>query len=205
MKALNDIIFKWLRHRKRVKDLIEKSENLLKVLSENDRVTRAMILAMSAVYRNRVIDRSAQLSKALNYTEKMSKERIGLIFELMQAIQTKMQQEKNALDQKLEALEVRENAKVTHWRKSQLGMDLWMVTIGTGYTPKIQTTVNKVWQLLDESSADLDIALENLEQLQNTVNDLSPSQTEMFGDISDAQWRALCAFRPSFFNAKTAL
>lgn len=202
MKVLNDIVFKWLRHRKRVQDLNNKSDALLRALKDTDRTTRAMVLAMSAVYRFRVIDRSAQLSKALNYSGKMSKERIGLIFELLQAIQVKTQQEKNALDQKLEALEVKENTQITHWRKSQLGMDLWMITIGTGYTPKIKEKTIKIWSLLDESASELSQAFNQLKQLQNTVNELSPTPTVMFGDITDSQWQALCSYRPAFFDPK---
>ncbi|PID42186.1 MAG: hypothetical protein CSB48_11705 [Proteobacteria bacterium] len=202
MKAINDVVFKWLRHRKRVKDLKAKTGHLLDILERNDRVTRAMILAMSAVFRARVIDRSSQLSKALNYSDKMSKERIGLIFELLLAIQSKMIQEKSALDQKLEALEIKENASVTHWDKSLLGMDIWMVTIGSGYTSRIGSKVLKVWTLLDDASNELDQAIPLLRELEDTVNDLSPATADMYGSLTDDQWVSLCAYRPGLFKGR---
>ncbi|PIE43045.1 MAG: hypothetical protein CSA50_07080 [Gammaproteobacteria bacterium] len=203
MKAINDVVFKWLRHRKRVKDLKTKTDHLLNVLEQNDKITRAMILAMSAVFRARVIDRSAQLSKAINYADKMSKERIGLIFELLAAIQSKMIQEKGALDQKLEALEIKENASVTHWDKSLLAMDIWMTTIGNGYTRHINKKVLKIWVLLDDASNELKQAILSLRELEDTVNDLSPAQADMYGSLNDEQWLSLCAYRPKF--AKDAL
>lgn len=134
------------------KDLKTKIKTLQTTLNNSDAVTQAMILAMAAVFKKRVIDNSAQLSKALNYPHKMSKERLGLIFELLQAIQSKMIQEKQGLDKKLDYMNIQDQSRIPHWDKSVLGMDLWMVTIGSAYYPKIQPAAVKIWKTLDVAS-----------------------------------------------------
>ncbi|ARU57395.1 hypothetical protein OLMES_3356 [Oleiphilus messinensis] len=200
MQILSDWVFNWLRGRKRRKDLKMKSRHLLAKLNEVDPQTRAMILAMAAIFRKRVIDKSAQLSKALNHPDKMSKERLGLIFELLQAIQNKMIQEKSALDAKLDELNIHDQAKVTHWEKSVLGMDLWLITIGSAYHPPMQRKASSIWQLLDNASEHIESAIQSLRALESTVDQLDPGKHKMYGAIDDAQWRALCDFRPAFFN-----
>mgnify|MGYP000221099646 CR=1 FL=1 len=198
MSSINDIVFNWLRHRKRKKDMKDMCKRLLKALDDNQPITHAMILAMGIVFKQRVIDNSAQLSKALNYPEKMSSERLGLIFELLQAIQNKMNQEKQGLDQKLEYMNIHEDSTLPHWDMSLLGMDLWMVTIGSAYYPKIMKQVAEIWRQLDSSFEETEEAIKILRSLEHTVQDLSDSNKGMYGEMGDAQWLEACQYRPYF-------
>jgi hypothetical protein len=198
MSYLDDLVFNWLRARKRKKDLKTKIKTLQTTLNNSDAVTQAMILAMAAVFKKRVIDNSAQLSKALNYPHKMSKERLGLIFELLQAIQSKMIQEKQGLDKKLDYMNIQDQSRIPHWDKSVLGMDLWMVTIGSAYYPKIQPAAVKIWKTLDVASEKNPEAINKLRQLDHSVQDISESDKSMFGNMNDAQWLEECQFRPEY-------
>lgn len=194
------MVFNWLRARKRKNDLKTITKDLLKQLQDNSPVTQAMVFAMGIVFKKRVIDNSAQLSKALNYPNKMSKERIGLIFELLQAIQKKMDQEKQGLDKKLEYMNIHEDCEIPHWDMSLLGMNLWMITIGTAYYPKIKTDVEEIWRMISSASENMPEAIDTLRKLEDTVQDLSDNQSSMYGEMSDQEWLQECGFRPDFLS-----
>lgn len=200
MSYLDDLVFNWLRARKRKKDLKTKIKSLQTTLDQSDAVTQAMILAMAAVFKKRVIDNSAQLSKALNYPHKMSQERLGLIFELLQAIQSKIVQEKHGLDQKLDYMDIKDQSAVPHWDKSLLGMDLWMITIGSAYYPKIRPAAIKIWGIMEHASKLNVEAINKLRQLDHSVQDIADTHKSMFGNMDDEQWLEECRFRPDFVS-----
>lgn len=197
MRSFSEVLEDWSRKRQVKKTNRLKTEELLTFLDTADQEQKATLLAMATVFRSRVIDRSEQLSGTLyNPMQSVDKKR-RLIFELLQAVQNKMQDEMKTVKSQLKKLQLTPDSQPQeHWELSILGMDLWLITLGATIDNRQLPNLKQIWQQLDNASDKLPETITRLRLLEEAGHD--PSHT-MFGDIDDQTWLEKSNYRPAWF------
>ncbi len=192
-KAFED----WSRRRKAKKTNRLKTQKLLTYLANANQEQKATILAMAAVFSTRVIDPSEQLSSTIYNPEQSSSIKRRLIFELLEAVQSKMQSEMKVVKTQLKKLQLTPDSQPQeHWELSILGMDLWLATLGASIDNRQLNNIKHIWQLLDQASEELPHTIERLRALEEAGHDESHT---MFGDIDDKTWLEKSNYRPAWF------
>lgn len=192
-KAFED----WSRRQQAKKTNRVKTKKLLTFLADANLEQKATILAMAAVFRSRVIDHSEQLSGTIYNPTKSSDKKRRLIFELLEAVQSKMQSEMTVVKTQLKKLQLTPDSQPQeHWELSILGMDLWLATLGATIDNKQLSNIKHIWQCLDQAAEELPHTIQRLRALEEAGNDESHT---MFGDIDDKTWLEKSNYRPAWF------
>jgi len=192
-KAFED----WSRRRQAKKTNQLKTQKLLTFLASANLEQKATILAMAAVFRSRVIDHSEQLSGTIYNPTQSSDKKRRLIFELLEAVQDKMQSEMKVVKTQLKKLQLTpESQPQEHWELSILGMDLWLATLGATIDKKQLSNIKHIWQLLGQAAEELPHTIQRLRALEEAGHDESHT---MFGDIDDETWLEKSNYRPTWF------
>lgn len=187
----------WSRQRKAKKTNRLKTQKLLTFLANANPEQKATILAMAAVFSTRVIDQSEQLSGTIYNPAQSSSIKRRLIFELLEAVQSKMQSEMKVVKTQLKKLQLTPDSQPQeHWELSILGMDLWLATLGATIDNKQLNNIKEVWQLLSQAEDELPHTIERLRALEEAGNDEAHT---MFGDIDDKTWLEKSNYRPTWF------
>jgi len=197
MRSFSEVYEDWSRKRQVKKTNRLKTEVLLTFLNSADQEQKATLLAMATVFRSRVIDRSEQLSGTLYNPMQSADKKRRLIFELLQAVQNKMQDEMKTVKSQLKKLQLTPDSQPQeHWELSILGMDLWLITLGATIDNNQLANLKLIWQQLDSASDELPETIKRLRLLEEAGHD--PSHT-MFGDIDDQTWLEKSNYRPAWF------
>ena len=197
MRSFAEVFEDWSRKRQVKKTNRLKTEVLLTFLNSADQEQKATLLAMATVFRSRVIDRSEQLSGTLYNPMQSADKKRRLIFELLQAVQNKMQDEMKTVKSQLKKLQLTPDSQPQeHWELSILGMDLWLITLGATIDNNQLANLKLIWQQLDSASDELPETIKRLRLLEEAGHD--PSHT-MFGDIDDQTWLEKSNYRPAWF------
>ncbi len=197
MSVFSEIFDSWSRRRQVKKTNRLKTQKLLDFLTQADKEQKATLLAMATVFRSRVIDRSNQLSETLYNPAQSSDKKRRLIFELLQAVQNKMQSEMKTVKSQLKKLQLTpESQPQQHWELSILGMDLWLITLGATIDNKQLSNIKQIWLLLDQAADELPHTIARLRSLEEAGHDASHT---MFGDIDDQTWLEKSDYRPAWF------
>lgn len=197
MRSFSEVFEDWSRKRQVKKTNRLKTEELLAFLDNADQEHKATLLAMATVFRSRVIDRSEQLSGTLYNPMQSADKKRRLIFELLQAVQNKMQDEMKTVKSQLKKLQLTPDSQPQeHWELSILGMDLWLITLGASIDKRQLTNLKTIWQQLDSAADEVPETIKRLRSLEEAGHD--PSHT-MFGDIDDQTWLEQSNYRPAWF------
>ncbi|MFD2230959.1 hypothetical protein [Alkalimarinus sediminis] len=197
MRSFAEVFEDWSRKRQVKKTNRLKTEVLLTFLNSADQEQKATLLAMATVFRSRVIDRSEQLSGTLYNPMQSADKKRRLIFELLQAVQNKMQDEMKTVKSQLKKLQLTPDSQPQeHWELSILGMDLWLITLGATIDNNQLANLKHIWQQLDSAADGLPETIKRLRLLEEAGHD--PSHT-MFGDIDDQTWLEKSHYRPAWF------
>ena len=197
MRSFAEVFEDWSRKRQVKKTNRLKTEVLLTFLNSADQEQKATLLAMATVFRSRVIDRSEQLSGTLYNPMQSADKKRRLIFELLQAVQNKMQVEMKTVKSQLKKLQLTPDSQPQeHWELSILGMDLWLITLGATIDNNQLANLKHIWQQLDSAADGLPETIKRLRLLEEAGHD--PSHT-MFGDIDDQTWLEKSHYRPAWF------
>lgn len=197
MRSFAEVFEDWSRKRQVKKTNRLKTEVLLTFLNSADQEQKATLLAMATVFRSRVIDRSEQLSGTLYNPMQSADKKRRLIFELLQAVQNKMQDEMKTVKSQLKKLQLTPDSQPQeHWELSILGMDLWLITLGATIDNNQLANLKHIWQQLDSAADGLPETIRRLRLLEEAGHD--PSHT-MFGDIDDQTWLEKSHYRPAWF------
>ena len=197
MRSFSEVFEDWSRKRQVKKTNRLKTDVLLAFLNSADQEQKATLLAMATVFRSRVIDRSEQLSGTLYNPMQSADKKRRLIFELLQAVQNKMQDEMKTVKSQLKKLQLTPDSQPQeHWELSILGMDLWLITLGATIDNKQLANLKHIWQQLDSAADGLPETIKRLRLLEEAGHD--PSHT-MFGDIDDQTWLEKSNYRPAWF------
>ncbi|WP_250656297.1 hypothetical protein [Alkalimarinus coralli] len=197
MRSFSDVFEDWSRKRQVKKTNRLKTEKLLSFLNTADQEQKATLLAMATVFRSRVIDRSEQLSGTLYSPMQSADKKRRLIFELLQAVQNKMQDEMKTVKSQLKKLQLTPDSQPQeHWELSILGMDLWLITLGATIDNRQLANLKHVWHELDSAAPELPHTIKRLRSLEEAGHD--PAHT-MFGDIDDQTWLEKSGYRPAWF------
>ncbi len=197
MRSFSEVFEDWSRKRQVKKTNRLKTEVLLTFIDTADQEQKATLLAMATVFRSRVIDRSEQLSGTFYNPMQSAGKKRRLIFELLQAVQNKMQDEMKTVKSQLKKLQLTPDSQPQeHWELSILGMDLWLITLGSTIDNSQLTKLKRIWHQLDSASEELPETIKQLRCLEEAGHD--PSHT-MFGDIDDQTWLEKSHYRPAWF------
>lgn len=197
MRSFSKVFEDWSRKRQVKKTNRLKTDVLLTFLNSADQEQKATLLAMATVFRSRVIDRSEQLSGTLYNPMQCADKKRRLIFELLQAVQNKMQDEMKTVKSQLKKLQLTPDSQPQeHWELSILGMDLWLITLGATIDNTQLGNLKHIWQQLDSASDELPETIKRLRLLEEAGHDSSHT---MFGDIDDQTWLVKSSYRPAWF------
>ncbi|MCP5169577.1 MAG: hypothetical protein H6999_07460 [Hahellaceae bacterium] len=190
----------WQRDRHARQRNQAKTTALLAALNDLPVEQQAGILALATVFRHKVIDRSQQLSDVIYSPEHNSPKKLRLVFELLEAIQERMQTEMQNVQKHLHDIPLIANqSPQAHWIHTMQSMDLWLITLGAALDKRQQPYAQQVWQILDASCSKLTTAIAALRDLEKA----SATKNEMYGDINDDDWIAMCAYRPDWLKMPT--
>ena len=197
MISFTEAFDNWSRRRQVKKTNRLKTQTLLEFLNQADIEQKATVLAMATVFRNRVIDHSDQLSDTLYNPAKSTDKKRRLIFELLLAVQNKMQSEMKTVKAQLKKLQLTPDSQPQeHWELSILGMDLWLITLGATIDNRQLPNIKHIWQLLDQAMEELPHTIQRLRSLENAGHD--PAHN-MYGNIDDHTWLEKSSYRPAWF------
>ncbi len=183
----------WQRNRQARKRNRIRTQSLLDALTQMPETQQASVLALATLFRHKVINHSQQLSDVIYHPEHSSPKKLRLVFELLEAIQTRMKTEMHNVQKHLHDIPLIANqSPEAHWLHSMQGMDLWLITLGAAMDPDQRANAVRIWNLLGASSHHLVFAIAALRELEQA----SSTQNEMYGDIKDEHWLSLCSYRP---------
>ena len=175
-------------------------------LEARTKVSRAMVLAMSAVFRNMFVNEGFP-ANLFNSPFDYSRTDLSKFYNMVEAVRNNSTHTLNQTKTMMKKFGIEmPDYSIRHVKTTNKAIEIWMGTVGIGLVPERRDDMRAVWVLLNDSSSELPNAIAMLNKIEmDTLLMLDSSDRGMFAGIVSEDWISSCSYVPKVFVGKLAI
>ena len=176
------------------------TKELLWDLEKSDALRRAKILALASAMRIYLLTEFD--FEAFNQPNNYSREDLMRIYEPLEDLRNASNKELSQLKNNMSGMGMElPNFAKNHMIQNNRGLELWMVTIGTGVNAKCRESVCSCWKFLRDSYSFVPEAIEKIKSSEKQTMEITGSLEDgQFSEINIDSWLELANFTPKFLK-----